>query len=222
MLKQNSKEYSAYLASTLPNLDLIRPFYGVLYLTTPAWTFNNYGFWVQVINKEKFSLYGSLEKTTFAHNTLYNAGLRENYPYPLFTSYPIGQDLIAKNKIRINSIAVGVKGEVKINKFLNSELNLIYCKIPGPNAQIWGSHYSTAIISRLAEQEEEIDFDLYYANVNPKGFLLAKAGLNCKLSNKFKLHLLYTRTISEILKYKQGKQGVPYRYRQNYQGLPFR
>jgi hypothetical protein len=217
-LKQNTNDYTNYLAANLNNLDLIRPFYGDLYLTNPVWTFTNFGMSVLAISKKRFSIYGTLEKTTFAHKTFSNLGLRDNYPYPLWSSFARGQDLFANNKIIIGCIAIGLKGEVKVNKFLNTELGLIYCKGNKSNGKLKGNRYSTTITSKIIGPEET-DFGIYYDNVNPKGFFQAKAGINCKLSNKFKLHLLFTRTISEILKYIQGIQGVPYRYRQNYQGL---
>ncbi len=215
MLKRNSNDYTSYLAANLTKLDLIRPFYGDLYLTTPAWTFTNFGVSILVITKKRIFVYGTLEKITFAHKTYSNLGLSDNYPYPLWSSFARGKDLFANNKIIVGCIAIGVKAEVKMNKFLNTELGLIYCKGNASNGKLIGNRYSTTITSKILGPEET-DFRLYYDNVNPKGFLMAKAGINCKLSNKIQLHVLFTRTITEILKYKEG---APYRYRQNYQGL---
>ena len=215
VLKRNSNDYTSYLAANLTNLNSIRPFYGDLYLTTPALSSINLGVSVLVINKKRVSVYGTLEKTTFVHKTFSNLGLSDNYPYPLWSSFARGEDLFANNKIIIGCIALGVKGEVNVNKFLNTELGLIYCKGNKSNGKLIGNRYSTTITSKILGPEET-DFGMYYDNVNPNGFLLAKAGINCKLSYRLKLHLLFSRTISEILKYKDA---VPYRYKQNYQGL---
>ena len=148
------------------------------------------------------------------HKTFYDGGKSENYPYPLGIPFPPGQQLTIQNSVALHLLSLGIKTEYRINKNFNVELNTNYCFQPKQNGNPFRSIFSTVISSPTIQQGAD---NLYYADVNPDGIINTMTGINCNLSNKFKIHFLYLRTINGVHKYL--KDIIPFKYRLQYAGI---
>lgn len=213
-LLNNSEGYSKDVFNSINNQRERWPFHGNLYFNYPMWNYKSYGLWVLIKQKKKFSFYGTIGKNVLGHKTFYDGGKSENYPYPLMLPFPPGQQLTIQNTVALHLLSLGIKTEYRINKNFNVELNTNYCFKPKQNANIFRSVFSTTISSPTIQQGVN---NLYYTDVNTDGIINTMTGINCNLSNKFKLHFLYLRTINGVNKF--FKDVIPFKYRLQYQGI---
>jgi hypothetical protein len=212
-LQNNSVEYSKDVFNSISSQNNRRPFHGNLYFTYPMWNYKNYGLWVLVKQKKKFSFYGTIGKTTLGHKTFYEGGKSEDYPYPVLKQLQPGQQLTIQNTVTLHLLSVGIKTEYRVNRNFNIELNVNYGFTPKQNSTTFRTVFATTFSSPTDRQGGS---ELYYTDVNPDGIINGMGGINCNLSNHFKLHLLYLKTINGVNKFKEF---MPFRYRQQYQGI---
>ena len=212
-LLNNSAEYSKGIFNAISNQNNRRPFHGNLYFTYPMWNYKNYGVWILVKQKKKFSFYGTIGKTTFGHKTFYDGGKSEDYPYPVLKQLQPGQLLTIQNTITLHLLSLGIKTEYRVNRNFNLELNVNYVFIPKQNSKKFRTVFATTFSSPTDRQGGG---DLYYTDVNPDGIINGMTGINVNLSNNFKIHLLYLRTINGVNKYNEF---MPFKYRQQYRGI---
>lgn len=165
--------------------------------------------------KKRLSLYGELSSTAMGHKTVYDGGLSDVYPYPLLGPLPSGQNITIENKITLRMLSFGIKTELKVNKFFNVEFTPMYCVVPKKETKLHFFYREFDFTIKGKDGELAGGGDTYY-DTNNKGIINLRGGINCNLTNKFKLHLLYFKTLNGVSKYSKS---APFQYKLRYQGL---
>lgn len=184
-----------FIFNEVQNFENKEPFWGTLKKMTPLLT-KDFGIIVNFFSKKKINLYGCAGSQTMGHREFILGGKGDDYlwaPVGTFT----GDTLFISNKIYNYFFYAGIKTEYKLAKNLFAEAQLNYIK-NGNNAnktiKTFRSVFDTEVISSHSGTLKK--YHVPYTNVNYHGAMQLFIGFNANINSRFKIHLLYMRTLT--------------------------
>ncbi len=185
------------------------PFYGGFIKKSASWH-KSFGLWYKIpFRNEKIKYYIVLGVATFGHKEESNGGKSEDYPYGLsFNSLPPGDSNIhISNKYYNYYFSIGTKVEVIMYKKLCFEIqvnfNINKNNHDNPVKTFRSLFSSTARTNIGASNTGK---DIPYNDVNYNGIIFLQGGVNYQVYKRFKLHALYSISLTPVNKYTEIKK----------------
>lgn len=201
MNKQAGTNYDIFNQSE--KIENKEPFWGELQDMAPLVT-KDLGISINYLTINRFRFYACLGTLTLGHKEYITGGKSDTYVW-WFGSPPPNDTLFIKTKIYNYLFSAGTKLEYHITKNVFAEIQFNYC-INGDNSnkeiKTFRSVYDIKASSRRAGTIK--GENLPYIDVNHRGFIQGQVGLNTNINSRFKLHLLYLRTLTPHTKYFKG------------------
>ncbi|NOT91449.1 hypothetical protein [Ferruginibacter sp.] len=185
------------------------PFYGNFIKKLASWH-KSFGLWYKIpLEKGKTNYYLLAGVSTYGHKEELNGGKSEDYPYGLsFNSLPPGDSNISiSNKYYNYFFNLGAKVELKFKKRFFSELQVNYSVNKNNHNEVVKTFRSVfSSLARTKTGASNQGKDIAYNDVNYMGILFLQGGINCKIIDQLKLHLLYSISLTPVNKYTEIKK----------------
>ena len=184
-----------------------QPFYGSLLKQTATWH-KSFGAWYKLpLEKERIKFYAVIGVATYGHREELNGGKSEDYPYGFYQNLPAGDTAIKiVNKFRNYFFSAGLKTELKILNNFFTELQLSFMINKNNHDKVVKGFRSVFDPSYLYQNGLGKGKDFAYNDVNYNGILFLQGGINYKIINQLKLHLLYSISLTPVNKYTEIKK----------------
>jgi len=183
-----------------------QPFYGT-FKKKSATFHKSFGVWYKIpFKNEQIKYYIVAGVATFGHKEELNGGKSEDFPYAFYQNLSAGDSSNITNKFRNYFFNVGLKAEIEVSKKLFTELQLSFMINKNNHDKTVKAFRSVFNYDFFYKGGIARGKDRPYNDVNYNGIIFLQGGINYQAYKRFKLHALYSISLTPVNKHTQIKK----------------